>query len=270
MVRKGQAAEREREMTSDGGSNVCRTMSALKRALAKASSEAVRRKAFLSAMAKAISKDDADLLEKVLDMGGSANEESRHEGHGDGYFWPVLSRAAEAGAIGCVRVLLAAGAEVDRRGGVNGSTALFAAAGNGHGAVAWLLVESGADIEARDQKEGLTPLLAAAGSWGERGGYEVLARLGADEGARDKEGRTALMHAARAGRSDLVDWLICKGVDVSEKDWKGLTAREHARMSGHAGTCADIEESLRAREEAGGLDASLPKAGHVGRRAGGV
>ncbi|XP_047104634.1 poly [ADP-ribose] polymerase tankyrase-1-like [Schistocerca piceifrons] len=115
-----------------------------------------------------------------------------------------LVQAADRGAVGELRALIAAGADVAARDG-GGETALHCAALRGDVEAARLLVGAGAAVDARDDG-GWTPLHHAALS----GRAEVAAELlvaGADRGATTRRGETALDIAREWNRRRLVEML---------------------------------------------------------------
>ena len=70
-----------------------------------------------------------------------------------------------------------------------------------------------------------------------RGDIDRLKRLireGADVNARDRYGQTALMIAAKNGRSRLVQFLVDQGADLNHTAKYRLTALMLAVISGHA------------------------------------
>jgi ankyrin repeat protein len=150
-----------------------------------------------------------------------------------------LVRAAAAGEVEAVRALLAAGADVDARWSLKAgveTTALHAAAENGHGAVVRILLDAGANvncptIEYKRNMEGDTPLLAAA-----RNGHAEIVRLlaeaGADLNGGDFDERPLAM-AASAGHVDVVSTLVECGVNTRLKDFRGKSAVDYARAAGH-------------------------------------
>ncbi|XP_049944435.1 uncharacterized protein LOC126426581 [Schistocerca serialis cubense] len=105
-----------------------------------------------------------------------------------------LVQAAEVGAVGELRALIAAGADVGARG-VWGQTALHWAAWRGDVEAAGLLVGAGAAVDARTDG-GWTPLHVAA----DYGRAEVAAALlvaGADRGATTGDGWGTALDVAR-------------------------------------------------------------------------
>ncbi|XP_049944507.1 protein roadkill-like [Schistocerca serialis cubense] len=115
-----------------------------------------------------------------------------------------LLQAAEEGAVGELRALIAAGADVVVRGRW-GRTALHWAADRGGVEAARLLVGAGAAVDARSEG-GWTPLHLAAYN----GRAEVAAALlvaGADRGATTRRGETALDLARESAYRRLVEML---------------------------------------------------------------
>jgi ankyrin repeat protein len=112
-----------------------------------------------------------------------------------------LMRAAEAGKLDAVALLLSYGAEVNARTR-SGSTALTFAAENGFAGITAMLVEMGANVHDRT-RSGWDALMIAAKS-----GYDnIVAQLlhfGADIRASDKKGNNALMYAVTGGHTNVV------------------------------------------------------------------
>ncbi|XP_049769444.1 speckle-type POZ protein-like [Schistocerca cancellata] len=116
-----------------------------------------------------------------------------------------LVQAAVGGAVGELRALIAAGADVGARGDWRDFTALHWAAYRGDVEVVRLLLEAGAAVDARDGG-GSRPLHWAALN----GRAEVAAALlvaGADRGATTRGGRTALDIARQNNQRRLVEML---------------------------------------------------------------
>ncbi|HTQ36052.1 MAG TPA: ankyrin repeat domain-containing protein [Steroidobacteraceae bacterium] len=124
-----------------------------------------------------------------------------------------LLRAAKAGDVPAIRLLLAAKANVDLPT-VNGVTPLLAAAGVG---------SSGLDTRGRYKTEAHAVESA-----------QLLLDAGADIHAHDKSGTTALHAAAAAGWNGLVETLVAHHADLFAKDARGRLPVDLTR--GEAGT----------------------------------
>ncbi|XP_047100916.1 mucin-19-like [Schistocerca piceifrons] len=116
----------------------------------------------------------------------------------------LVEAAAEEGAVGELRALIAAGADLVARDDW-GWTALHCAAYRGDVEAARLLVGAGAAVDARDDG-GWTPLHIAAVN-GRAEVAAVLLVVGADRGATTGDGETALDVARRRNRRRLVEML---------------------------------------------------------------
>jgi uncharacterized protein len=153
-----------------------------------------------------------------------------------------LLRAAKAGDIPAMKLLIAHGARVDLPT-ANGVTPLMAAAGNG---------SAGLDTRGRYKNE--TQGIEAV---------EILIAGGADVGARDRNGQTALHGAASWGWNGVVKALAANKIDLFAKDAQGRTAADVAkgtatssgRISGgraHPETEALLRELMGAATATGG------------------
>ena len=138
----------------------------------------------------------------------------------------ALVSAAEAGDLGEVRRLFAAGVSPHARG-AHGMTPLMAAVANNHVETALALLDRGADVNARDSG-GLTPLMIAASS-SRPTLLRVLLARGAHVNARSEEGWTPLIYAAWQGHAYLALQLLEAGADPTAVDKTGWTALEYAK-----------------------------------------
>jgi ankyrin repeat protein len=111
-----------------------------------------------------------------------------------------------------VKMLIAAGAELDARDKYVGLTPLHRAAANGHTEIAKLLIAAGAEPDARNSF-GWTPLHAAASN-GRTETAKLLIDAGAELDAMDNDGWTPLHAAALYGRTETVSLLIDAGADI--------------------------------------------------------
>ncbi len=171
----------------------------------------------------------SDVVEEVTDRVGDLGGESHVSivPAGTTNLELSLIEAAERGAVGDVRDLLARGANVNGRR-TDGASALVVAAEAGHLSVVTLLVGEGAQVDSRDSR-GRSALMRATAQ-GRTGIVRELVRAGADPNLGSKSGNFPLLEAALFGDADVRA--------RAENDWTALKAAEDR---GHS----DIAAMLR-------------------------
>jgi ankyrin repeat protein len=177
-----------------------------------------------AAAAIAIKNGQVDKIKEILSEGDGLTEPQRND---------LLSKAAMAGQVEIMEVLIKAGADAkstDKRG----RTPLMAAVQSHKPEAVRYLIEQGADVNARDSLQG-TALLRAAGSFGDVESVQVLLSAGAEVNIKDKSGMTPLMWAARWGDPQRVQALLTAGANVEARDGQGRTALDWARTQGDKG-----------------------------------
>jgi len=117
-----------------------------------------------------------------------------------------LMRAASAGHVNAVKLLLAFGAEVDART-TNGNTALMRACFKGHVRVAQALISAGADIHATNVRGHSALVLATAA--GRRDTAALLSNHGTDPYLYHGEISPSRDMTVRGWRSDGADLIPC-------------------------------------------------------------
>jgi hypothetical protein len=123
-----------------------------------------------------------------------------------------FSGESEAGNIEAVKQHLAAGADVDVKGGWRGGTPLYYAVGEGRNEIAKLLIAKGADVNVKG-KFGGTPLHLATTK--EIAG--LLIAEGADVNAKDERGKTPLDLAIQVRNTKTADLLRKHGGKTGEE-----------------------------------------------------
>ncbi|WP_428644152.1 ankyrin repeat domain-containing protein [Roseibium sp.] len=160
-----------------------------------------------------------------------------------------LHLAAEMGSEQTAQVLLRHGADIEALDG-NGRSVLARAAIAGQVGILRLLLEQGARIEARLPLSGRTALIEAAYT-GQLEAAKFLVEMGAEVNARDNRGKSALWYASTpesyspAGGPGLLRLLVENGADLEAGDDTGTTPLAWARKSyGRSRTYRDIADEL--------------------------
>lgn len=152
----------------------------------------------------------------------------------------LLTRSIEQGDVAAARLLIGAGARIDRVDAL-GRTRLHEAAWTGAVPIVDDLLRHGIDVSARD-RGGATPLHYAAYQ-GHDAVVDALVRAGADVDAADERGTTPLMLAARAGHPSTVASLLDLEAKPAPADAEGRTAMTWARHSGDESMANQLAES---------------------------
>lgn len=155
--------------------------------------------------AVAAAAGDVGALTELLSAGGAVDAV-------DGRRRTALDRALRAGRTDAVRLLVAAGADVEQPiGEYREDTPLRFAAGRGDLPLVRLLLDAGAEADGRRSPQQASPLMVAAAA-GETAVAEALLIRGADiELTGGGRGRTPLEWAGHAGRADTVRLLLAWG-----------------------------------------------------------
>jgi ankyrin repeat protein len=126
-----------------------------------------------------------------------------------------------------IEILVRAGADVNARCSIYGSTAfLIAAECNENVKMLSELSRMGADVHARDHS-GMTALMGAIKFNNSIKVIHHLADMDIDLNAADKTGKTALMYAAACGDNRIVNFLLKRGADAKAVDTYGKNALLH-------------------------------------------
>ncbi|KAL9066656.1 MAG: hypothetical protein Q9161_007415 [Pseudevernia consocians] len=186
-----------------------------------------------TALQAASVKGHKEIVGILLEKGADVNVQY-------GYYNTPLQAASANGYDQVVRILLDKGADVNAQGGYY-NTALQAASANDYDQVVRILLDKGADIDAQDQVFGNALQQAL------RGRHEVVVRLLRNHGAAipsfgsnptltDVQGRNCLHHAASAGSTKIISWLLKRGFDPNRADRDGWTSLHWAARNGDVST----------------------------------
>ena len=121
----------------------------------------------------------------------------------------ALHHAVEQNRCDVVKVLIAAGVDIELKNKVGGNFPLLVASGLGHLDIVKMLVEAGADVCVTDNK-GDTCLILAIQE-GHADVLKVLIDAGADFEKKDSLGRSPLLLASTSGHLDIVRLLVKAG-----------------------------------------------------------
>ena len=153
------------------------------------------------------------------------------------YIMSTLYKAAEAGNLERVQVLVEQGVDKDTTGQY-GRTPLYAASRNGHLAVVRYLVEQGADMEKADSY-GSTPLIWAS-AYGRLDVVRYLLEQGANRDMATNYGYTSLHCAAEQGHLEIAKLLMVYGADLNARTNDGRLPID----MGHRNT-EEIRQAIR-------------------------
>eukprot|EP00808_Paulinella_micropora_P017699 g6427.t1 len=143
------------------------------------------------------------------------------------------STAARSGSAECLRILIAAKADVQRAGEI-GRSPLFTACLRGYTDCVRLLIEEGCDVNRTEDDRLKTNCLCAAGQNGHVDCMALLIKANADIDAFDKDRDAAVHMACRKGQVDCLALLIKAGAQVNTPNEWGRTPVFLASLGGHA------------------------------------
>jgi hypothetical protein len=147
-------------------------------------------------------RDEAPDINAIVSFLKKPNIEVNWRNMGDG--WTVLIEATDRNLIGVIRLLIAAGADVNAR--TNSEfTALIIASDHGRIEIVRLLLAAGANVNMKN-KNGLTALMNAS-IRGHTKIVEALLAAGADPAALNEDNESAIDLARRFGRTETVKLL---------------------------------------------------------------
>ncbi|MBI5460804.1 MAG: ankyrin repeat domain-containing protein [Gammaproteobacteria bacterium] len=190
----------------------------------------------LSACSSAPPREGAqELSQRVAPVVAQAQDGTRNEAASN------FIKAARDGDADGVRRFLVTGVKPDARN-ADGETALLAAASSMNAETVKMLVAAGADVNVASTENGWTPLMTAA-FFGATESVRVLLDAGADVNATNQYGETALLQATFRGQDDVVKELLAHGADVAPHNDKGFTALRAARYKQFTGIVQALEDS---------------------------
>ena len=218
-----------------------------------------------TALMKAAQNGQTEIVRLLLEKGADVNIVATYTGplpptgHDDKGFpifvdlrapdyegYTALEKAAYGGYTEIVRLLVAAGANVNKKSETHGYTALMRAAEEGHADTVKLLLEAGADVNDKDNN-GKAALIKAA-----RNHHVEIVKLLLEKGSKvevmtvadipyeeiqelllanvqninvkNKQGNDALILATKRNNIKIVKLLLKNGVDVNAQDKGGNTS----------------------------------------------
>mmetsp|Transcript_22390 Transcript_22390/g.55171 ORF Transcript_22390/g.55171 Transcript_22390/m.55171 type:complete len:167 (+) Transcript_22390:98-598(+) len=159
-----------------------------------------------------------------------------------------LIAAAEAGDLGRVRELVAAGSDVSKAN-EDGWSPLIMASKGGHNDVVKLLLESKA---APNPDCVAHTALRAASIYGHTETLRILLAAGGDPNFVSLHDRTPLMGAAMGGHAECAKILLEAGADANAKNDVGESAADLANIKGHKGVVELLQLASASSDVASG------------------
>mmetsp|Transcript_12923 Transcript_12923/g.25245 ORF Transcript_12923/g.25245 Transcript_12923/m.25245 type:complete len:327 (-) Transcript_12923:455-1435(-) len=152
--------------------------------------------------------------------------------------------AAQQGHLSCLKILIAARANVDQptNGGV---TPVCIAAAEGYDECLQALIDAGANVNTVTAG-GVTPVYIAAQK-GKASCLRVLANASANCNTPTNDGSSAMFIAAHEGHLDCVRELLVGGA-LPEVKVKGKTPKQIAKANGHFAVAEMISDAVKARK----------------------
>ena len=165
-------------------------------------------------------------LVSLVKVAGVTNKHERKS-----IYQGALQSAARTGNIACVKILVKAGANVNR--------SLIKEAEGGHGECVEFLLSKGADANRAEHKGGYTALHVAA----KLGHNGILIKSGANVNIIERSGYTSLHLAAGHWHKMCVDLLIKAGAYVNYLQKRGFTTLTEAISFGHTNCVSSLIEA---------------------------
>ena len=144
--------------------------------------------------------------------------------------WSILHFAAQSGNVIIIETMLSKGLDIDSRGETLGLTPLMVCIKFGQLEAAKYLLDKGAD-ESSKTTPGRISLLSLASAAGSIAAIEMLLSHGCNIDSRDSGGDTPLMHAARLGNTEVVEYLLAKGANPLLRNTSDLGLLHLAALS---------------------------------------
>ncbi|KAF3163644.1 hypothetical protein TWF225_002027 [Orbilia oligospora] len=186
------------------------------------------------ALQTAAEQGHLDVVELLVERGANVNACLDEGKFGLG---TALQGACEAGQDDVVAFLLKHGADPNVGAGPE-TCPIIAACRRGEAEILKLLIDAGATIDRFGGPDMSSPLINAAGSL-YKDSVERLLNAGADINLADQDGDTALIVAANVGDAELVAFLLEKGADITHVSKRNVNALQTAMNAG-ATECVDV------------------------------
>ena len=144
--------------------------------------------------------------------------------------WSILHFAAQSGNVIIIETMLSKDLDIDARGKKMGFTPLMVCIKFGQLEAAKYLLEKGAD-ESSKTTPGRISLLSLASAAGSIAAVQMLLSHGCNINSRDSGGDTPLMHAARLGNTEVVEYLLAQGANPLLRNTSDLGLLHLAALS---------------------------------------
>ena len=198
----------------------------------------------MSAFVYSVNRGYTEIAKAFIEAGADANARDEQVS------FTVLMTAASQANTELVEALIGAGADVNAEAGAGWTPVMVAAIGgrvDGGDALTGMMLDAVLGLKAEIDGGGSGgKRMSPSGKIDSQGSLKIVTTLienGADVNAKMRHGETALMLAARKGRTEIVKTLLENGADPNVKNMNGETALKYASRYKHTETVQVLKDA---------------------------